>query len=261
MTKKNKMPIKIINNKSINYEFINLEKFSDSDYLLIFLHEGLGSISQWKNFPLEVSENSKIPALVYDRYGHGKSEILSEFNYNFFEEEASVFLPKLILSLDIKKKIILVGHSDGATITLLSAIFSNINVYKIISNSAHVFFENIIIEGINKASHEFYNGTLKKSLEKYHFASTESMFKRWKNFWTDKKTKNWDISESLKLIKCPILIIHGINDNYGSIEQAECIFKNVSSKEKRKLIINSGHNPHFEEKELVINEIFKFICK
>ncbi|OFX20731.1 MAG: hypothetical protein A2033_03320 [Bacteroidetes bacterium GWA2_31_9] len=255
------MPIIKINNKSINYEFINLEKFSDSDYLLIFLHEGLGSISQWKIFPLEVSENSKIPALVYDRYGHGKSEILSEFNYNFFEEEATIFLPELIHCLGIKKKIILVGHSDGATIALLSAIFSIIKVHGIISISAHVFFENIITEGINRANNEYVNENLRKSLEKYHFANTESMFERWRNFWTDVKTKNWNISESFKLIKCPVLIIHGTNDNYGSIEQAECIFNNVSSIDKHKIILNSGHNPHFKEKEIVIDEIVRFICK
>ena len=253
------MPLIQINNKSINYEFINLDKFSVSDYLLIFLHEGLGSISQWKSFPLEISEKLKIPALVYDRYGHGKSEILSDFNYDFFMEEATVLLPELLQSLCIKKEIILIGHSDGATIALLFATFSAAKPHQIISISAHAFYENIIVEGINNACNEYYNGNLKNALKKYHSENTESMFERWRIFWTDNRTKNWNISEYLKLIKCPILIIHGKNDNYGSVEQANCIYNNVSSIKKQKLILETGHNPHFEQQAVVIEEIVKFI--
>lgn len=127
-----------INNKAISYEYLNQIYSADTDCVLVFLHEGLGSVEQWKDFPDSLSKRLKIPALAYDRYGYGKSEQLTEKRpNNYLETEATNWLPQILTQLiPENKKTILIGHSDGGTIALLYASLFPNNVKAVITEAA-----------------------------------------------------------------------------------------------------------------------------
>ena len=143
-----------VNNKNIFYQFINSEFFNNTDDVLIFLHEGLGSIGQWKEFPQKLSNKLHIPALVYDRYGYGKSDGLSESRTpNYLEEDAENFMPHIFSKLlKPNSNKILIGHSDGGSLALLyAAMFPN-DVKAIITEAAHLFIEEITYNSVKKCT-------------------------------------------------------------------------------------------------------------
>jgi len=250
-----------INEKvSLAYQTINL---SDKEKpLLFFLHEGLGSIAQWKDFPEKLCEELDLPGLIYERYGYGYSSELQELReIDYLETEANYYLPELIDKLQLQnRKIIIVGHSDGASIALIYAALYPKNILKVISIAAHVFTEQISINSIKLLEKEYQlNTKFKKSLEKYHFGHTDSTFYAFSKTITSKEFKDWNIEHYLPKIDSPILIIQGDNDEYGTIKQVESIYQQTSSVIKKQLIIqNCGHIPHLSNQKIVIQEIRKF---
>lgn len=252
-----------IKNKDIYYECVNDSLFEKSNSVLVFLHEGLGSVSQWKDFPESLSQKLKMPALLYDRYGYGQSEQLSdERQHNFLEIEASEWLPQVINKLIPKdKKIILIGHSDGATIALLYASFFPEQVLAVVSEAHHLFLDEVSMSGLKSAFNAYHNGNLYSKLEKYHGSKTASMFNSWINFWLDDNNANWNIEHHIKNIVCPVLAIQGTEDNYGTARQLYSVKDNSPAETQIMLIENCGHIPHHEARVIVEKEIIKFLSK
>lgn len=131
------------------YCLLNEEMLLSSKPLLVFLHEGLGSIAQWKDFPKLLSEKVNCPALVYDRYGHGLSEELHEKrDINFMHQQAQIFLPGLLNELNLAHhRIILIGHSDGGSIAIIHAGSFPENIAGIVTIAAHIFLEDVSLQG------------------------------------------------------------------------------------------------------------------
>ncbi len=250
-----------VNNKNIFYKFINSEFFDNTDDVLIFLHEGLGSIGQWKEFPQKLSDNLKIPALVYDRYGYGKSDGVSESRtLNYLEEDAENFMPQIFNKLlKPNSKKILIGHSDGGSLAILyAAMFPN-DTKAIITEAAHLFVEEITYNGVKKMYGIFYEKNLKKRFEKYHGENTVSMFHGWHDVWTNPNYFSWNIEKYLKLIQCPVLAIQGDKDEYGTLKQLESLENNIKSPCQIEIIKDCGHIPHFEAEKEVKNIMTNFI--
>jgi pimeloyl-ACP methyl ester carboxylesterase len=252
-----------INGHRINYEIINPQLLDRKNPALIFLHEGLGSIGQWKEFPQNLCDLVKLPGIIYDRYGYGLSDSLQEKRKsNYLHDEALIYLPELIQNLKIKNELILVGHSDGASIALIYASAFSENLLGVISEAAHVFLEEISRNGIIKIVKEYkINESLRKRFSKYHPLKADKVFEEWSGAWLAPDFKKWNIEELLPGIKVPVLAIQGDIDEYGSYDQLASIKKNVSAEVEVVYLNDCGHVPHFQATEKVISKMADFIFK
>jgi len=226
---------------------------------LVFLHEGLGCIELWKQFPQILATKLECNALVYDRQGYGQSDPLTEDRgKDYLEIEAKKFLPELMDKLDIKKPI-LIGHSDGGSIALIFA--SLFECTAMITEAAHIFVEEITLKGIQDAKNNPDLPLIFKKLEKYHGEKTETIFKAWTDTWLNEDFHDWDISSYLKNITCPSLIIQGLDDEFASPIHVEKIMENLSSCPYKKAFLpaNCAHIPHLQAAEEVKSEILIFL--
>jgi pimeloyl-ACP methyl ester carboxylesterase len=251
----------LIEGRQINYEIINPEIYVISKPVLVFLHEGLGSIRQWKDFPQKLCDSLNLRGLIYDRYGYGLSDSLKEQRKTtFLHDEGLIFLPGLIANLKIKNKIILVGHSDGATIALIFASMHSDKLLCVISEAAHVMLEEISLTGIKKIKEEYQNSeSLRKMFLKYHPGKADKMFYGWVNTWLSPDFVSWNIEKLLNSITVPVLAIQGNQDEYGSYEQLASIKRNMSADAEILFIPDCGHTPHFQAQNIVIYKMVTFV--
>ena len=225
---------------------------------IIFLHEGLGSVDQWKEWPNTISKITKRDVYLYSRIGMGNSSSLkNKRSINFMHDEALKILPKLISKLNISKPPILLGHSDGASISIIYA-GSGLEVESLILMAPHIFVEEISINSIKNIKNIWLNNNLKEKLKKYH-KDVVGAFEGWCNIWLTEEFKTWNIEKYLKEINVPILLIQGKNDEYGSLEQIIGINRQVSSKIENIVIEQCGHSPFKDYPEIVNNAIKKFL--
>ena len=248
-------------NKKIYYELINAEFITENNPVLIFLHEGLGSCSQWHDFPKIISDATNCPVLMYDRYGYGKSEQINEpRTINFLNKEALEFLPEILKKLNLSdSKIILVGHSDGGSISVIYAGAFPENVAGIITEAAHVFIEDISVNGICLIADSENKPKWIKILKKHHGHNTEFMINSWTETCLMPEFKFWNIENYLETITCPVLAIQGNLDNYGTSAQLESIKKNVKENVDLLYIPDCGHVPHQQSTEIVKSKMTKFV--
>jgi len=249
-----------INNKSIHYTLINTQYRNAEKPVLVFLHEGLGSTAQWRDFPELLSNLTKCCALIYDRYGYGQSDAFSGNRSNtFMLDEARIFLPKLLDYINITELILPIGHSDGGTIALLYAATFPEKIKALITEADHVICEEITVEGIENIVSEYQKGPLKKLLEKFHGDKTDTMFYSWSNCWLKLAEKKWNILDYLTHICCPVLAIQGKNDCYGSVKQLTLKLEHIKAHTEVFYIAGCGHVPHFETKDMVLSKMKSFI--
>jgi pimeloyl-ACP methyl ester carboxylesterase len=246
----------------IYYEFLNKKLLSEEKPLLVFLHEGLGSIEQWRDFPALLCKKVNCPGFLYDREGYGKSEKLRDKrDSGYLEHEAKIVLPEVLKKLSLQQtKKILIGHSDGASISLIYAGSFQENIIGVISEAAHLFIEDVSVEGIREAVVQFEKGKLKDLLKKYHREKTDNMFYGWAHTWLNPEFKKWNIEKYLPGISAPVLAIQGEDDQYGSFAQLKSIKKSTKNAEI-KFIPNCGHTPHLQMKEEIILLLGNFINK
>lgn len=252
-----------VNGSHIYCEIINMQLISGNLPLLVFLHEGLGSVAQWKDFPHRLSEKLKLPALIYDRYGYGRSdERIGPFYPEFLHDEATIWLPELFTLLGLSSiPKILIGHSDGATIALLHAAGFPQKILGVVSEAAHVMIEETTRNGILSVKDEFEKGKLTGLLQKYHGKRSEQLIRGWTENWLSPENRDWNIEESLSGIVCPVLIIQGDKDHFGSFAQVTAIRDSISGKATVLFIPGCGHIPHFQANPEVIDAIEEFVHK
>lgn len=227
--------------------------------VIIFLHESLGCIELWKNFPVKLAKAAECNVLVYDRQGYGKSDPFNNVkrNKNYLETEAD-FLKLLIDKLGIKNTV-LFGHSDGGTIALLTAAEYPEIISAVITEGAHVFVEEITLNGIRQAVENYRNSNLNEKLAKYHGDKSEAVFNEWTDIWLSDEFRDWNIEKYLSKIKCPALIIQGEEDEYGSLKQVDAVINQSSGITYKLIVADSGHSPHIDAEELVIKKCSEFI--
>lgn len=228
---------------------------------LIFLHDSLGCIELWRDFPQKLGQTLSCNAIVYDRLGYGKSgPLLSNIRgLDYMEIEADI-LNDLMVCWGIENAV-LFGHSDGGSIALLMAAKYPDKINGLISEGAHVFVEDITIKGI-EAAVELYNTTdLKARLTKYHGDNTEAMFMAWTQTWLREDFRVWNIESYLKNIVCPVLAIQGEEDEYGTLKQVRNIVEKTSGKSQEVIIPKIGHTPHKEVTNLILKESADFLSQ
>jgi pimeloyl-ACP methyl ester carboxylesterase len=228
---------------------------------LVFLHEGLGSIAQWRDFPAKLAAATGCRALVYDRYGYGQSDVLEEprRTVRFMHDEALRFLPDLRRSLDLEQ-VILVGHSDGASIALIHAGAGHA-VRGVAVMAPHVFIEPICLEAIDRAKQTFETTDLAQKLARYH-RDARKTFYGWAEVWTEDNFRRWDIREEfLAGIEAPVLAIQGYGDEYGTMAQLDEIARCVGGPCELLRLQDCGHAPFRDQPERTMAALIGFIDK
>jgi pimeloyl-ACP methyl ester carboxylesterase len=226
--------------------------------VIVMLHEGLGSIAMWKDFPARVTSATGCSVLVYSRYGHGKSERLAEKRtIDFMHREAAVALPELLAQFGIQRPI-LFGHSDGASIALIYAGTWPEQVRGLILEAPHVFLEDFGLRSTMAIRTLYESSDLPQKLSRYHDHADE-MFRGWNDIWLDPQFREWNIEEYLGAISCPTLVIQGEDDEYGTLAHVEAIQRGV--RETQTLILpRCGHSPHRDEPEITLSAISNFVA-
>lgn len=221
------------------------------------LHEGLGSVAMWKDFPERVAKATGCGVLVYSRYGHGKSGRLAEKRpVDFMHDEAKVVLPEILAQHDIQRPILL-GHSDGASIALIYAGTWPERARGLILEAPHVFVEEFGLRSTRAIRKLYESSDLPKKLSRYH-DHVDEMFRGWNDIWLDPQFRDWNIEEYLGAITCPTLVIQGENDEYGTVAHVEAIQRQVSGAQAL-ILPDCGHSPHRDQRELILAAIAKFV--
>lgn len=226
---------------------------------LVFLHEGLGSILHWRDVPRQLAEATGLPALVYDRWGFGRSEPLRlPRPDDYLEREATEALPDLLAACGIGRHI-LVGHSDGGTIALLRAAQQPAGLLGVVTEAAHVFVEDCTIAGIENAVTAWRETDLPRRLARYHGDKAETVFRGWAETWLRPSFRNWRMVHRLPAIRGPCLVIQGNDDEYGTLAQVETIASSIAGPTEVLLVPDCGHSPHLEARDIVLPAIARFV--
>ncbi|SIT08238.1 Pimeloyl-ACP methyl ester carboxylesterase [Chryseobacterium ureilyticum] len=228
---------------------------------IVFLHDSLGSVQLWRDFPAKLSAATECNVLAYDRLGYGKSYPMSTHvrPVNYMELEADL-LNDLLAELNITDAV-LFGHSDGGTIALITAAKYPERVKAVICEAGHVFVEDVTLKGVYDAWEAYKTTNLPERLQKYHGDKVEMLFKAWTETWTRDDYRTWNIEYLLKDIICPLLFIQGEKDEYGTLDQLEKTVSQVSGSSEKYIIPEVGHTPHKEVPELVLERSVEFIVK
>jgi pimeloyl-ACP methyl ester carboxylesterase len=251
-----------VNNHQIFTRFYS-ENYDKNQPTIVFLHEALGSVAQWRDFPKRVAEITGFNAFAFDRLGHGLSDPLVKNsniplqngrNSDYLHHEAWEVTPSVLAHFGIENPI-LFGHSDGGSIALLYAARFPTRV--LFTEAAHIFVENITLQGIENALKN--KAFLIERLTRFHGEKTADLFNNWANTWLSKSFENWIIEAFLKDIKCPALIIQGEKDEYGSAKQVQSIVHSIGRNTQSLMIPNCGHTPHKDAEKLILNEIYKML--
>jgi pimeloyl-ACP methyl ester carboxylesterase len=226
---------------------------------IVMLHEGLGSVSMWRDFPQQVAQATGHEVVVYSRQGYGRSAPLTGPRpVRFMHDEALVVLPEILDALEIRRPILL-GHSDGGSIALVHAGGSGREVAGLILLAPHVMVEEISVASIAKARTAYARGDLRARLARHH-DDVDGAFRGWNDVWLDPQFRDWSIEEYLPRIKCPVLAIQGEDDEYGTMEQVERIGHAVRDAQILKLA-QCGHSPHRDRAAEVLEAIRGFVEK
>lgn len=228
---------------------------------LVFLHEGLGSVAMWRDWPAQICQRLGCSGLVYSRRGYGQSDAVPDVRGpsgesagqrvgrllpDYMHHEALVVLPRLLQALGISRPVLL-GHSDGGTIALLHA--SRFEVAGCVVMAPHVMVEDISVQAITAARSAYENGPLRQRLTPYH-ADVDCAFWQWNDVWLSEAFRTFDIRPELAGISAPLLAIQGDADPYGTMAQIDDIAVAVPQAKLVKLP-GCGHSPQRDQPEAV----------
>lgn len=226
---------------------------------IVMLHEGLGSVAMWKDFPAAVATEAGCPVLVYSRYGYGRSTPLTApFETDYMHREALETLPALLDELGLVSPI-LFGHSDGASIALIHAGGSGRGVGGLIVEAPHVFVEDVTIASIEQAKTAFETTDLVDKLGRYHDDADRS-FRGWNDIWLDPAFRLWNIEEYLPQVVSPVLAIQGADDEYGTLAQIDAIERGATAQVDRLVLENCKHSPHRDRRDAVLAATARFVA-
>ena len=225
---------------------------------LVFLHEGLGSVSLWRDFPEILANRIEARALVYSRRGYGQSDALDgPREPDFIHHEALDVLPRLLERFGIEEPI-LIGHSDGASIAMIHAASATSRVRGLVLMAPHVFVEPVSVASIARIAEIFERTDLRARLARHH-AHVDDAFLGWSRIWLDPRFRDWTLDAECRRLKAPALLIQGEDDEYGTLAQLDRIAALACAPVERLVLAGCGHAPHRDQPARVIEAIDAFI--
>lgn len=228
--------------------------------LLVFLHEGLGSVAMWKDFPRQLCDAGGFRGLVFSRPGYGRSTPRAEdeeWRADFMHRQAHEVLPALLDALGITESAWLFGHSDGASIALLFAARFAERVRGLVLLAPHILVEDVTIQNIEHAKLAYLQTDLRARLGRYH-DNADSAFWGWNRIWLDPAFRAWSIEDEINHIRAPVLAIQGLDDEYGTLAQIRGIAQRVPGTRLVELA-QCAHSPHRDQPGAVIAETVAFV--
>lgn len=248
----------------IEYQWIGRER-TDAP-LLVFLHEGLGSIAMWKSWPHTLCETGGFRGLVFSRPGYGQSTPRAKdekWPVDFMHKQARDVLPAFLRAAGVTSgdaaRPWLVGHSDGGSIALLYAAAYPQALAGAVVLAPHVFVEDVSVSSIDETRMAYLNTSLRDKLARYH-DDVDSAFWGWNDIWLDPAFRAWNIIGALSSITCPLLAIQGYDDEYGTMAQMDAIAAHVTQAKIFRME-GCGHSPHRDAPDLLNDRITTFIQK
>ena len=225
---------------------------------LVLLHEGLGSVRLWRDFPARLNEATGRRVVAFSRFGHGRSEAPPRPRTPaFFHEEALDVLPALLPQLDADEPI-LVGHSDGGSIALVHAAYRPVAGLALIA--PHVFVEAFTVEEIRRTRGAYETGGLRERMARHH-DDVDAAFRGWCDVWLDPAFREWSIESDAAGVTAPTLLVQGEDDPYGTLEQIDRIQARVRGPVERLVVPGAGHSPHLEAPGPVVAAIAAFAAR
>jgi pimeloyl-ACP methyl ester carboxylesterase len=229
--------------------------------LLVFLHEGLGSVAMWRDWPAALCRAAGCAGLVYSRYGYGKSTPRppqERWTPRFMHDQAEEALPNLLEALHVDaRKPWLVGHSDGGSIALIHAARHPGRIAGVIAIAPHIMVEDLSVASIERARDAYRTTDLRERLARYH-ADPDSAFRGWNDVWLSPEFRDWSIEAMLDGLRCPVLAIQGADDEYGTLAQIEGIRRRAPQTEL--VVLDAcGHSPQRDRPEALTQSIVDFI--
>ncbi|MDD5250609.1 MAG: alpha/beta hydrolase [Rhodocyclaceae bacterium] len=251
------MSVEFIAAQGHRLEYVFIHGTEAAAPTLVFLHEGLGSVAMWRDFPRRLVAATGCTALVYSRYGYGRSDPLTAPRRpDFMHAEGLRALPELLDGLAIARPV-LIGHSDGASIALIHAGGAGRPLAGVIAMAPHVMVEDVAIASIEAARRAYETGDFKDRLARYH-DDVDSAFRGWNDIWLDPAFRAWNIEEFLPRIDVPVLAIQGLDDEYGTMAQLERVARCARDVETLKLA-DCRHSPHRDQPQAVIDAVAAFV--
>lgn len=224
---------------------------------IVFLHEGLGSVSMWRDFPQKVADATGCEAVVYSRAGYGRSDPATlPRAVGYMHDEGLAVLPALLAELDLERPI-LFGHSDGGSIALICAGGTDTPLAGVIAMAPHVLVEDISVSSIAQAKVAWTTTDLPARLGKYH-NDVDAVFRGWNDIWLHPDFRAWNIEEYLPRIAVPVMAIQGEDDEYGTMDQIDRIAAQAKDVELVKLA-DCRHSPHKDQPQAVIDAVVEFV--
>jgi len=232
---------------------------SDDAPLVVFLHEGLGSISMWKEFPSDFCDAHGFSGFVFSRYGYGRSTAKprdERWAPDFMHRQAEELLPALFAAVDIERPW-LFGHSDGASIALLHA--ARHPAAGVVAVAPHLFVEDVSIASIESARAAYEMTDLRERLARHH-GDPDSAFRGWNDAWLSPEFRAWNIEAEIAHVACPVLAVQGEGDEYGTLAQVDAIVRRLP---KTRLLVlqDCGHSPHRDQPGILSREAGRFILE
>ncbi len=231
---------------------------------LVCLHEGLGSLRLWRSFPADVHAATGRRTIVWSRHGHGRSCVVHEPRaVTYMHDEALLVLPELLARLDVAAPV-LVGHSDGASIALVNAASSRAGLdlappTGVVAMAPHVVVEDVSIAGITEAREAWETTDLPERMARHH-RDAAATFWGWNRIWLDPAFRNWDITDFLPGITCPVLAIQGHDDQYGTMRQLDLLAEGVAGPLTRVELDDCRHAPHLDRPDATTAAVVDFLA-
>ena len=228
--------------------------------VVVFLHEGLGSVAMWRDFPARLCSALGLRGLVYSRPGYGQSTARARaerWPVDFMHRQATQLLPALLSALEVPAHPWLFGHSDGASIALLYAAAFPDAPAGVVALAPHLFVEDVSVRSIEAARQAYVRTDLRTRLGRYH-RDPDSAFFGWNDIWLDPAFRGWNIEEEVARIRCPVLAVQGEDDEYGTMAQIDRLAHEVPQAKLVKLAA-CGHSPHRDQPDRVIGAAGEFM--
>ncbi|HEX7381507.1 MAG TPA: alpha/beta hydrolase [Nevskiaceae bacterium] len=245
----------------IEYRFVGSDA-ADAPWLVI-MHEGLGSVAMWRDFPQRLCEACGVRGLVYSRPGYGESsrcEADRHWQPDYMHRHARHVLPALLAALHAPPRYHLLGHSDGGSIALIHAAAFPGRVASAIVLAPHILVEDISVKSIAEAKVAYRDADLRRPLARYH-ADVDWVFWRWNDIWLSPAFRDWSIRELLPEIRCPVLAIQGHQDPYGTMAQIDGIAAALPAGQCQLVKLDQcGHSAHRDQPDKVIEAVSGFLA-
>ena len=228
---------------------------------LVLLHEGLGSVAQWRNFPQQLVDATGFGVLVYSRAGYGASDRVElPRPLDYMTREATGVLKEVLDTAGIEQAVLL-GHSDGATIaTIYAGSVSDMRIRALILMAPHFFTEPMGLAAIKAAGVDYVSGDLREKLGKYH-ANVDVAFNGWYDAWTNPDFEAWHVGDTIDHLRIPVLAIQGRDDPYGTLAQIEEIETRIYSPVETAILNDCGHAPHLDQRHATLDAIREFCAR